>query len=309
MWRERHGRRQDLVERRGPAFGERRERGAGRRRDRIEDAEQGIAVALAVAGDQLGIVEVVAGVHAHARGQAGPQHDLLFLVEQRQLDAVDLGDVALDDPDADVHGGHVVGAAEIALERRVEHLAQPVDDARRAQLGENAVVHPDLVVRGARAGGKRAAGHEHDAPAHPLDRGDLLLVGADHVVDGEPGRWRQVVGAGAAEDDGPGRDRAASRLRRISSCEAFQSRPMPRCAVSIASATPSPRSHKRSRYAMVRSQSIATSSHGSTSASGSATTCAAASATRLNGPLAHGRKFLWARPAGTRRDGRPRTAA
>ena len=81
----------------------------GRRRDRIEDAEQGVAVALAVAGDQLGVVEVVAGVHAHARGQAGAQQDLLVLVEQRQLDAVDLGGVVRDDADADVHRGHVVG--------------------------------------------------------------------------------------------------------------------------------------------------------------------------------------------------------
>ena len=125
-----------------------------------------------------------------------------------------LAALSVDDPDADVHGGHVVVAAEIALERRVEHLAQPVDDARLAQLGENPVVDLDVVVRGARAGGERAAGHEHDPPAQPLDRRDLLLVGADHVVDGEPWRRRQVVGAGAAEDDGararPGRFEAAA---------------------------------------------------------------------------------------------------
>ena len=112
--------------------------------------------------------------------------------------------VVLDDADAHFHRRHVVVAAEIARERRVEHLAQPVDDARLAQLRENAVVDRDVVVRGARAGGKSAAGHEHDAPAHALDRRDLLLVAADHIVDGEPGRWRQVVGAGAAEDDGAG---------------------------------------------------------------------------------------------------------
>ena len=58
-----------------------------------------------------------------------------------------LRDVVRDDPDADVHRGHVVVAAEIALERRVEHLAQPVDDAGLAQLGEYPVVHLDIVVR------------------------------------------------------------------------------------------------------------------------------------------------------------------
>jgi len=67
--RERHGRRQDLVERRDAILAERRERGAGRQRDRIEDAEQGIAVMLAVAGDQQGVVEVVAGVLRTPRGR------------------------------------------------------------------------------------------------------------------------------------------------------------------------------------------------------------------------------------------------
>ena len=113
-----------------------------------------------------------------------------------------LAGVVRDDPDADVHRGHVVVAAEIARERRVEHLAQPVDDAGLAQLGEDPVVDRDVVVRRARAGGKRATGHEDDPPAQPLDRRDLLFVGADHVVGGEPRRRRQVIGAGAAEDHG-----------------------------------------------------------------------------------------------------------
>src|SRR4051812_3224747 len=59
---------------------------------------------------------------------------------------------------------------------------------------------------------------------------------------------------------------------------------MPRCAVSIASATPSPRSQMCSRKAMVLSQSIAALSQGSTSASGSATTWAAENATRFSVP-------------------------
>ena len=122
-------------------------------------------MALAVAGDQLGVVEVVAGVHAHARGQAGAQPISFSWSSKDSLMPSTLAGVVLDDPDADVHRGHVVAAAEIALERRVEHLAQPVDDARLAQLGENLVVDRDVVVRGARAGGERATGHEHDPPA------------------------------------------------------------------------------------------------------------------------------------------------
>src|SRR3954454_8038497 len=77
---------------------------------------------------------------------------------------------------------------------------------------------------------------------------------------------------------------AAATERRISSSEVGQSSPIPRCAVSIASATPSPRSQMCSRNAMVLSQSIAAVSHGSTSASGSATTCAAENATRFSVP-------------------------
>ena len=74
----------------------------------------------------------------------------------------------------------------------------------------------------------------------------------------------------------PGTSFIASSERRISSCAPVQSRPMPRCAVSIASATPRPSDQRWRRKAMVRSQSILTSSQGSCSASGSATRCAAA---------------------------------
>ena len=83
---------------------------------------------VAVAGDQLGIVEVVAGIHPHALGQAGAQRDFLVLVEQRELDAVDLGGMGRDHVDADVHRRQVVVEAPIAGERGIEHLSQPMDD-------------------------------------------------------------------------------------------------------------------------------------------------------------------------------------
>jgi hypothetical protein len=104
--RQRHGRREDRVEALDLPVAQRGQRCARRRRDRVEDAEQGVAVLLvrraadAVAGDQLGVVEVVAGVHANAGGQAPPHRDLLVLVEQRDLDAVDLAGLAAMTPSA-----------------------------------------------------------------------------------------------------------------------------------------------------------------------------------------------------------------
>src|SRR6185437_3781072 len=64
--RQRHGRLENAVEaldvaRRQPCKAER-----GGRRDRVEDAEQGVRMALLVAGDQLRVVEIVARIHAHA---------------------------------------------------------------------------------------------------------------------------------------------------------------------------------------------------------------------------------------------------
>ena len=66
----------------GVAGVERLERRRGGRRDGVEDAEQGIAVALVVARDQAREVEVVARVHADAGGEAAPHLDLTPLVEE-----------------------------------------------------------------------------------------------------------------------------------------------------------------------------------------------------------------------------------
>src|SRR5580704_4119788 len=75
---------------------------------------------------------------------------------------------------------------------------------------------------------------------------------------------------------------AAAVERWISSRTEFQSRPIPRCAVSIASATPNPCDQRCSRNRRVVSQSIAAPTPLPFSASGSATTCAAAYALRLS---------------------------
>src|SRR5438105_85517 len=53
-----------------------------RGRDRIEDAEKSIRISRFVATDQLGEIEIVAGVHAHTAWKAPSHGDLLVLVEQ-----------------------------------------------------------------------------------------------------------------------------------------------------------------------------------------------------------------------------------
>ena len=64
--RQRHGGFEDVVEFLGPVAGERFQGGRGGRRDGVEDAQKRIRIAFVVAGDELGEIEVVAGVHANA---------------------------------------------------------------------------------------------------------------------------------------------------------------------------------------------------------------------------------------------------
>ena len=180
---QRHGRRQDGVEAGQVVRGQRRQRPAHRRRDRIEDAEQRVGMALRVAGDQFRVVEVVAGVHAHAARQAPAHGDLLLLVEQADLHAIHLGGAVADDGERRLHRLIVVGIAPVAVERGVEHLAQPVDDHRLLHLAQDAGIDAFVIRRAARRLGQRARGHQDDAAAHPLDRRALFLVGADDVVD------------------------------------------------------------------------------------------------------------------------------
>ena len=67
------------------AFGEAREAGGRGRRDGVENAEQRVGIAFLVAGDQFGVIEIVAGIHAHARRQLAAHVDLLLARQQRDL--------------------------------------------------------------------------------------------------------------------------------------------------------------------------------------------------------------------------------
>ena len=141
-----------------------------------------------VAGDELGIVEVVAGIHAHALGEAPAHGDLLLLRQQRDLDAVDLVGMVGDDRRGRSRiAAHVIGRAPIAGQRRIEHFAEPMDDHRLLHLAEDAVIDARVVVGAARGPGQRPARHQDDAAAEPFDRLDLLLIGADDVVDASSG--------------------------------------------------------------------------------------------------------------------------
>ena len=101
--RQRHRRPKHVVKALRIGSREPRQRVGRRRRDRVENAEQRVRIALVVAGDQLGVIEIVAGIHLDAVGQPAAHVDLALLVEQRDLDAIDLRRVGVDDGDRGIH--------------------------------------------------------------------------------------------------------------------------------------------------------------------------------------------------------------
>ena len=137
-------------------------------------------------------------------------------VEQRDLDAVDLVGVRLDDVEHDVRRVLEIGRSPVSGERRVEHVAEPVQDHRARSPARAARRRPPVVVGAVRRGGQRAAGHQDHRRALALDERELLVVGAADVV--ERRRAGQLVGAGAAGElaaDGLGLGhRAADQLLR-----------------------------------------------------------------------------------------------
>ena len=209
MARQRHRRPQHVVEAGLVSGGEPRQRVGRRRRDGIEDAEQRMGETLLVAGDQFGIIEIVAGIHLHVPVEPAAHVDLALLVEQRDLHAVDLRRIGVDDADRNVHRRIEIGRAPVIRQRRIEHVAEPVDDHGLAHLRQHAVIDLDVVVGTAADFRQRTRRHQDDPAAGLLDRRDLFLIGADHVVDGLCVLRRQMIGAGAGKHQ-----RAAPRLRR-----------------------------------------------------------------------------------------------
>ena len=118
-----------------------------------------------------------------------------------------------------VHRRVVLLCAPVALERRIEHLAQPVDDHRLLDLRQDVVVDARVVLRRFGARRERAARHEDDAAAELLDGRALFFVGGDDALE----RMRthgQVVGARTARHvTAAFGDRTADELERIGPIE------------------------------------------------------------------------------------------
>jgi hypothetical protein len=206
-----HGGGEALLEAGAVAGVERLERRRGRGGDCVEDAEQRIAGALAVAPDELGVVQIVARVEAHARRQSAAERPLAVRVQERRLDAVDPLGVGGDQLQHGFRGLVEVAGAPVRGEVGVELLAQPVQDHGAPCLAEYRVVDRAVVVRAPRRGGQGAARHDHGPAALALDEAQLLDVRvADRVEGGRPA-GRKLVGAGPAGDLPSGRARLGDR--------------------------------------------------------------------------------------------------
>ena len=199
---------------------ERLERRGGRGRDRVEDAEQRVAVTPLVAQNEALVIEVVPGVHAHTAREPAAQRDLALRIEQGDLDPVDLGAVLADDRETGVHRRVDIARAPIAGELRIEHVAQPVEDHGAAHLPQHGPVDARVVVRPARRARQRPARHQDHTSPQAFHVSDLFRVRALHVGQRDAIGRRELVGARAAHDRAvpPGGarfgERAADQLAR-----------------------------------------------------------------------------------------------
>ncbi|MNG20041.1 hypothetical protein D3C84_1042650 [compost metagenome] len=90
----------------------------------------------------------------------------------------------MDDFQAAIERTFKLGGAPIASQRRIEHLAQPVQDDWVLGLAKHLVVDATIVGRGLRHAGERATGHQDQAAVQTLDSPHLFAVGTQYVIDG-----------------------------------------------------------------------------------------------------------------------------
>src|SRR5215213_8044772 len=159
-----------------------RERAGGGGRYGVEDAEEGVGEAFLVPSDELGVVEVVAGVHLDALREASAHLHLPVLVQQGHLYAVHLLGVVSYDREAHLHGVVEVAMAPVTFEGRVEHVSQPVEYHGVRDLRENTAVDPRIVLWRLGYGGEGAARHEDHPPSLALHELALLLVCGLYVL-------------------------------------------------------------------------------------------------------------------------------
>ncbi len=177
------GRAEDPLVPGGVARVEGLDRRGGRRGDRGERAEQGVGVALLVAGDEVDVVEVVAREHRGPRGESAADGDLRVRVEQAHLDPGDVIGVVGHDLQEGVRGGRDVGGPEVPGETRIERGAEPVEDHRRLRRGQDAVVDATVVVGTLRCTGEVPARHEDRPGPGVLRERELFEIGVGDRVE------------------------------------------------------------------------------------------------------------------------------
>ena len=174
----------------------------GGRGDRRERTEERVGVVGPVAADQLGVVEVVAGVEPHAGRQRGPEPGLVVRGEQGDLHPVDLGGVLAHEVEEGRGGCGDVGTAPVAAQLGVERLTQPVQDHGLAHLLEQTAVDPEVVLGAPGDTGQVTRCHHDDLRTGGLDEGDLLCVGGKDLVEGAQRPGSGLVGASTRGNPG-----------------------------------------------------------------------------------------------------------
>ncbi len=188
--RQRHRGIQQFPEASAAALGQFGQRHGRHRGDGVEDAQQAVGVAALtgcrpIAGHEFGVVEIVTRVHLHARRQPAAQRPLPLRIEQRYLDAFDLGRLRCDQRGDGIKGLHQVRTAPVAAQRRVEHLAEPVQHHGLVGRVQQPVIELQIVLRAARGLDQGAAGHEDHGAAFGLHHVHLLAEGQRRLpIDG-----------------------------------------------------------------------------------------------------------------------------
>ncbi|MPM86881.1 hypothetical protein SDC9_133974 [bioreactor metagenome] len=119
---ERNGGIENCVKPRGVCGVQPQERSGRVPRYDRECAQKRVAMTALVAGDELGIVEIIAGEHPHALGEPTAQVALASCVEKGDLDTEDGVGMGMGEGHNGVDSGVEVVTAPVAGQLRVEHL-------------------------------------------------------------------------------------------------------------------------------------------------------------------------------------------
>lgn len=112
-----------------------------------------------VALDQRGIVEVVAGIKPDAFGQAGAERLFMRLIQKGILTPSTLAGFSAISDSTKSEASATSRLPREARQRRVEHLAQPVQDHRLRSAVDQATVDLGIDLRRSTDGRQRAGRH------------------------------------------------------------------------------------------------------------------------------------------------------